>query len=204
LLVDNLQPVHCHCFGALQSQGYAFTMEKQFVALTLFLFFNLGVTDAFLIPQPSFSLPVVQVTLQAAPVPQASEDKNSDDKASYNVTPRQSTMDADTTIPLWTKQWDGKLLKEVRLELVQKYLDQGVPQDVAEQEVDIFLQDKERSEKYLEMRTYAALQVDDLGLGLGLQLLGGFLIGFIGIVGPKYYQAYKAVNPVDDGPLPML
>jgi hypothetical protein len=117
----------------------------------------------------------------------------------------QSTDDVDKlTEKTWTEQLDNEVLTEVRLELVQKYLDQGVSQEVAEKEVDIFLQDQERSEKYLEMRMYAALQADDLGPGFGLQLLGGFLFGFVGIVGPKYYQAYKAIHPDGGGPLSFL
>mmetsp|Transcript_32763 Transcript_32763/g.50832 ORF Transcript_32763/g.50832 Transcript_32763/m.50832 type:complete len:161 (+) Transcript_32763:148-630(+) len=95
---------------------------------------------------------------------------------------------------------DETLLEEVRLELVQKYLAQGITQEEAEQEVDVFLADKDRSEKYLEMRMYAAAQADDLGLGLGLQLVGGFLIGFIGIVGPKYFQAHLASIPAAEIP----
>jgi hypothetical protein len=98
---------------------------------------------------------------------------------------------------------DNKLLAEVRLELVQKYLAQGITQEEAEKEVDVFLADKDRSEKYLEMRMYAVAQADDLG-GTVLQLFGGFLIGFIGIAGPKYFQAYQAAGSAADVPNPLL
>lgn len=113
-------------------------------------------------------------------------------------------MIVDEKTEPWAEVLDSQLMTEVRAELVQKYLAQGYSQETAEKEVEIFLSDRERSEKYIEMRMYAAAQADDLGLGLGLQLLGGFLVGFVGIVGPKYYQAYKAANPGDDGAFPFF
>ena len=143
---------------------------------------------------------ILPVSLKSRPI---LSEKTLDDALADDVS-KEYLDEVKTPIEGGGDQLDNALLNEVRLELVQKYLDQGVPADVAEKEVDIFLQDKDRSEKYLEMRMYAAAQADDLGIGFGLQLFGGFLIGFIGIVGPKYYEAYKALHPDDSGVLPFL
>ena len=106
--------------------------------------------------------------------------------------------------PSWEEQLQTPLMQEVRVELINKYLENGVSHEVAEKEVTIFLNDRERSEKYLEMRTYAQAQADDLGIGFGLQLMGGFLVGFVGIAAPKYIAAYKQVYPDGNGPIPFL
>lgn len=81
----------------------------------------------------------------------------------------------------WVDQFKAPLLQDLRYELIQKYVAQGVSQETAEQEVDLFLQDTERSKQYLEMRMYAQLQADDLGVEFGSQVLGPFLIGFLGL-----------------------
>jgi hypothetical protein len=176
-------------------------MRAQLTSLPILLIFCFNlITDAFLTPQPRAAF--ASILLQSEP--SSSFERNSDDKSAPNTDSYRSSIDAGTATISSTAQLDSELLTEVRLELVEKYLNQGFTQEVAEQEVDIFLQDKERSEKYLEMRMYAALQADDLGIGFGLQLFGGFLVGFIGIAGPKYYQAYKAIHPEGTGPLPFL
>lgn len=73
----------------------------------------------------------------------------------------------------------------LRYELIQNYLAQGVvSQETAEQEVDLFLQDTERSQQYLEMRMYAQLQqADDVGVDVefGFQLFAAFVLGFMGL-----------------------
>ena len=82
---------------------------------------------------------------------------------------------------------DTAIVQDIRRQLIQKYLDQGrgnISREVAEQEVDIFLQDQTRSEEYIEMRLEAQAKAgEDLGLGvLSLQMIGGFLLGFLGMI----------------------
>jgi hypothetical protein len=83
--------------------------------------------------------------------------------------------------PTWVDRLKAPLMQDVRYELIQKYVAQGVSQETAEQEVDLFLEDTERSQQYLEMRMYAQLQADDLGVEFGLQVLGAFVLGFLGL-----------------------
>ena len=102
-----------------------------------------------------------------------------------------SASDVASSGPSWTEKLDSKLLEEVRLELIAKYLERGITEEEAQNEVDAFLADQERAEQYLEMRMYASAQADDLGLGLIVQLVGGFLIGFLISVGPKYFHVFQ-------------
>mmetsp|Transcript_9009 Transcript_9009/g.13233 ORF Transcript_9009/g.13233 Transcript_9009/m.13233 type:complete len:170 (+) Transcript_9009:207-716(+) len=81
-------------------------------------------------------------------------------------------------------------MKEVREELVTKYLSAGKSQEFAEQEVDEFLSDPERSEKFLEMRRYAKAQANELMGFESILILGGaFFLGLLGTVGGKYLAA---------------
>ena len=91
----------------------------------------------------------------------------------------------------WQKHLESQEIRFVREELISKYVEAGKTQDVAEREVDEFLRDPEQSRKYLEMREYAMKQADLLGPELYLQFFGYFILGLIGTVGPKYYNAYK-------------
>lgn len=109
--------------------------------------------------------------------------------AAVATTIRDEDGESSTTPGVWTEEeLNSNLMKEVRAELIQKYLERDITQEQAEMEVDVFLADKDRAEKYLEMRVYANAQTDDLGIGLILQLLGGFFIGFLISVGPKYFH----------------
>ena len=93
---------------------------------------------------------------------------------------------------LWEQQLNSKQIQEVRKELVLKYTSLGKSPEVAETEVDEFLSDKERCQQYLEMRTYAQAQADDLADFTTVGQLGlAFIIGLIGTVGPKLYNAYQ-------------
>jgi hypothetical protein len=179
-------------------------IQRSFL-LSLFLA-SLSLSDAFVISQPgraSASRVSAITRLSAASFSEESEDQASNNAPTKSV----AVVDCETTAAAeelsWSLQLDTKLMQEVRAELVQKYVDQGVSHTVAEQEVGVFLQDKDRSEKYLEMRAYAAAQADDLGM-TGLQIFAGFLVGFIGIAGPKYYAAYKSVYPDGGGPISFL
>lgn len=83
-------------------------------------------------------------------------------------------------------------IKEVRFELVQKYVSAGKSTQYAEEEVDKFLSDPDRSEKYLEMRRYAKAQADELmGFETVFIIGGAFFLGLMGNVGVKYFLAYK-------------
>jgi hypothetical protein len=96
-------------------------------------------------------------------------------------------------------------LQEVRMELISKYLSAGKSQEYAEQEVDKFLSDPVRSEKYLDMRRYAKAQADELMGFESIFVIGGaFVLGLTGNVLIKYIAAYKEVYPNGDGPIPFL
>lgn len=91
------------------------------------------------------------------------------------------------------------------MELIGKYLSAGKSQEYAEQEVDKFLSDPDRSEKYLDMRRYAKAQADELMGFESIFVIGGaFLLGLTGNVMIKYIAAYKEVYPSGDGPIPFL
>ncbi len=80
----------------------------------------------------------------------------------------------------------------MRNEMVQKYVNAGKPREDAEVEVDKFLSDPERSEKYLDMRRYAKAQSDAMmGFESPLFIFGGFFLGLLGTVGLNYISAYK-------------
>lgn len=96
-------------------------------------------------------------------------------------------------------------ITEVKQELIAKYLSAGKSQDFAEQEVEKFLSDPERSEQYLEMRRYAKAQANELMGFESIFIVGGaFFLGLTGQVGMKYLAAYKDVYPGGDGPIPFL
>eukprot|EP00816_Leptocylindrus_hargravesii_P004181 CAMPEP_0196804924 /NCGR_PEP_ID=MMETSP1362-20130617/4625_1 /TAXON_ID=163516 /ORGANISM="Leptocylindrus danicus, Strain CCMP1856" /LENGTH=190 /DNA_ID=CAMNT_0042177517 /DNA_START=49 /DNA_END=621 /DNA_ORIENTATION=+ len=108
--------------------------------------------------------------------------------------PTKEELDA-----LWTQALTTDEVQLVRQELVAKYLQLGRSQEYAEREVDEFLSDRERSEKYLEMRAYAK---GSAGSGFSTELvvqLGlAFFLGLGGNVAVKYWAAYRSAFP--DGP----
>ena len=87
-----------------------------------------------------------------------------------------------------------------------KYLSAGKSQDYAEQEVDKFLSDPDRSEKYLDMRRYAKAQANEfMGFESIVVVGGAFFLGMMGTVGGKYLSAYKELYPGSgEGPIPLL
>jgi len=105
---------------------------------------------------------------------------------------------------VWQEQLKSEEVQEVRREIIQKYLSMGIDQQKAEQDVDAFLSDREKSLQYLEMRRYAAAQADELGPDFFFQLVGAFLFGLVANVGVKYLSAYKSVYPDGNGPIPFL
>jgi hypothetical protein len=93
----------------------------------------------------------------------------------------------------WVDKVDKNFLKKIEEELVQRYKQQGLLDDEAQREATAFLGNKEQAEKYLEMRMYSEANASDVP-GLVIQLVGGFLVGFSIIAGPKLLQAYQAAS----------
>ena len=83
-------------------------------------------------------------------------------------------------------------LKEVRQQLIEKYLSLGRSQEYAEVEIDNFLNDPERSRKFLEMKKYVKSQ-KDAAMGFENFFLYGaaFIIGLLGDAIFKYIQTYQ-------------
>jgi hypothetical protein len=107
---------------------------------------------------------------------------------------RQQRAAAATSIPPEEMLVERELLLEVRSELVQKYLDQGVSRTKAEREVDYFLSEPSRSRDYLEMRKYSQEQKEE-GLGIDLFLSMQFLAAFaLGFAGHGIHKAIEAVG----------
>ncbi|GMH54850.1 hypothetical protein TrRE_jg6885 [Triparma retinervis] len=63
--------------------------------------------------------------------------------------------DSDGEVDEWVQRLASTEVEEVRIELIEKYLELGRTQEFAENEVDNFLNDRERSEKFLDMRRIA-------------------------------------------------
>lgn len=97
----------------------------------------------------------------------------------------------------WRAQLESDQVKEVRMELIQKYLSTGHDMELAEKEVDKFLSDPERSLQYLEMRDYAKSQ-NEMGFETALTLGAAFVIGLVGNVGMKYFAALSEASPDTD------
>jgi len=87
----------------------------------------------------------------------------------------------------WQMQLESEEVKEVRGELIQKYINKGKTLEYASKEVDQFLSDPNRSQQFLEMRRYAKRQ-NDLGFEFGVQLVGAFMIGLLGQIAMKYFS----------------
>lgn len=86
----------------------------------------------------------------------------------------------------WMAQLQSTEVQQVRLEMVQKYVELGKTPEEAEIEVDKFLSDPEQSLQYLEMRRYAKSQ-ELVGPELLVQLAGAFALGLFATVGSKYF-----------------
>jgi hypothetical protein len=87
------------------------------------------------------------------------------------------------------------LIEKIKQDLLAKYTERGVSAAQAEQEIEVFLSDHERSEKYLEMKATAQAKADDLGLGNVLELIVGFLSGFVGLAILKSFDSYRDLFP---------
>jgi len=84
----------------------------------------------------------------------------------------------------WVDLLDPVLRSDMEQELVAKYMQTGLSADEARTKTEIFLSDNDQAEKYFEMRMYTEANTQSLPMTI-LQLLGGFVVGFAAIVGPK-------------------
>jgi hypothetical protein len=80
----------------------------------------------------------------------------------------------------WQSEWRRRLetdpqVQSIREELVLKYLDQGMPQEEAEREVDVFLPSK-GGRAYVEMRIYSSVQ-EEMGWETAFTYATAFAIG---------------------------
>lgn len=91
---------------------------------------------------------------------------------------------------LWLEQLNTPQIQEVRSEMVAKYIACGKPSDVAEQEVDAFLRDRERAQPFVEMRQYAKHKFDDMGLEIVVQTAVICLFCLFATIGLQYHSAY--------------
>mmetsp|Transcript_39557 Transcript_39557/g.84411 ORF Transcript_39557/g.84411 Transcript_39557/m.84411 type:complete len:171 (+) Transcript_39557:115-627(+) len=86
-------------------------------------------------------------------------------------------------------------METIRKELIQKYITLGHSEDYASREVAHFLEDFERSAKYVEMRRIAMTRGNDLGIEEAVQFAGAFLVGTLGGMALNSLREVQAANP---------
>jgi hypothetical protein len=120
-----------------------------------------------------------------------------DSPASFGVESSLDASSAGSSSASWSVRRLGSstMVEEIKQELLAKYTERGVSAAQAEQEIEVFLSDSERSEKYLEMKATAQAKADDLGLGNVVELIVGFLTGFIGLAILKSFESYRDLFP---------
>lgn len=107
----------------------------------------------------------------------------------HQTTSSTTTMDDNSS---WENKLQSEEIQKVRLELIRKYIGAGKTVDIAEQEVDDFLRDPQRSQSFLAMRHSAILKAyDDMGLGVLVQTSIILFLCLFATVGLQYYNAYK-------------
>mmetsp|Transcript_9158 Transcript_9158/g.13290 ORF Transcript_9158/g.13290 Transcript_9158/m.13290 type:complete len:181 (+) Transcript_9158:202-744(+) len=166
--------------------------------LQSFLFIS---ADSAFITSPNVALTHQRTHSRITPVFASSIGKNGGEDTTTAEPFASTEADSNSEEPdgIWSEQLESQEFTEVREELVNKYLELGRSLEYAEAEVTEFLSDRDRSEKFIEMRRYAKAQAD-YGMGLG-PLISVFFIGLLGNVGAKYFFAYKEVYPDGGGPL---
>lgn len=127
-------------------------------------------------PPPSFSFPLPKLTKLAFSEASPSE---------------SSTLSLETEQDLWQARLESAEVAFVRNELIERYTSAGHSQTKAESEVDNFLNDRSRSENFLDMRRMALEQEigqwsPELGLWLGL----AFVAGMVGNAAPKIIENF--------------
>jgi len=90
----------------------------------------------------------------------------------------------------WRRRLRTSEVQNVRKELIKKYLAMGRTEDVAIREVDEFLNDRERSTPFLEMRHYAKVH-QDLGPEIPIIFILFYLLGLAGSVIMDVYTANR-------------
>jgi hypothetical protein len=105
----------------------------------------------------------------------------------------------------WQEYLQSREVQEVKEQLIQKYLSLGRSQEYAEKEIDTFLNDKSRSQKFLEMRKYVKSQQNaSLGFENFFFYGGAFFVGLLGDATFKYILQYQELYPQHNGPIPFL
>lgn len=77
----------------------------------------------------------------------------------------------------WKDTLQSEAVQRVRKALVKKYVQLGRSSEYAEREVDEFLNDRERSQKFVEMRAFAVTSGDAFAWEDGVQLALAFFFG---------------------------
>ena len=90
----------------------------------------------------------------------------------------------------WQNEWRNRIksdpqVQSIREELVLKYLDQGMPQEEAEREVDTFLPTK-GGRAYVEMRVYSQVQ-EEMGWETAFTYATAFGIGLLWQIWANYH-----------------
>eukprot|EP00584_Thalassiosira_punctigera_P021270 CAMPEP_0172552736 /NCGR_PEP_ID=MMETSP1067-20121228/47163_1 /TAXON_ID=265564 ORGANISM="Thalassiosira punctigera, Strain Tpunct2005C2" /NCGR_SAMPLE_ID=MMETSP1067 /ASSEMBLY_ACC=CAM_ASM_000444 /LENGTH=164 /DNA_ID=CAMNT_0013340787 /DNA_START=44 /DNA_END=538 /DNA_ORIENTATION=- len=86
-------------------------------------------------------------------------------------------------------------METIRKELIEKFITLGHAEDYASREVAHFLEDFERSAKYVEMRRIAMTRGNDLGIEEAVQFAGAFLVGTLGGMALNSLREVQAANP---------
>mmetsp|Transcript_20018 Transcript_20018/g.33104 ORF Transcript_20018/g.33104 Transcript_20018/m.33104 type:complete len:152 (-) Transcript_20018:267-722(-) len=91
----------------------------------------------------------------------------------------------------WQSEWRTRLatdpqVQSIREELVLKYLDQGLPQEEAEREVDNFLPSK-GGRAYVEMRIYSSVQ-EEMGWETAFTYASAFSVGVAWQIWANYHS----------------
>ena len=95
----------------------------------------------------------------------------------------------------WQEYLQTREVQEVRQQLIDKYLSLGRTQEYAEVEIDRFLNDPSRSQKFLEMRKYVKSQ-EDASMGFENFLLYGcaFIFGLLGDAIFKHLLSFQEMS----------
>lgn len=150
-------------------------MMKLSCLLSLFLCNSAVVVVAFTVPHQSRTILVSRFTA-------TSDDEAATQQSDDAITAENRALMNER----WMEQLQSTEIQQVRLEMVEKYVELGKTHAEAEVEVDKFLSDPEQSLQYLEMRRYAKSQ-ELVGPELLFQLGGAFALGLIATIGSKHF-----------------
>lgn len=95
----------------------------------------------------------------------------------------------------WQIYLESSEVQEVRQQLIEKYLSLGRSQEYAEVEIDNFLNDPDRSRKFLEMKKYVKSQKDaSMGFENFFFYGGAFFVGLLGDAVFKNIQTFQELH----------